>query len=92
MLIQGRSGGVILFWKREIVIQQIYSAPKYIDVEVIESSEKRWRLTGIYGEPRWEDKYKTWDKIREIKNNSDLPWVLIEIGRASCRERVLRLV
>ena len=36
----GRSGGVILFWKREINIQQIFSAPKYIDVLVVESPEK----------------------------------------------------
>jgi hypothetical protein len=32
---------------------------------------------GIYGEPRWEDKYKTWDKLRELNNNSELPWVVI---------------
>ena len=73
----GRSGGVILFWKQEINIQQIYSAPKYIDVRVVESSDKIWRLTGIYGEPRWEDKYKTWDKIRELNGQFSMPWVII---------------
>jgi hypothetical protein len=46
-----RSGGVLLFWRKEIVIQQIFSDPKYIDVKVIEPPEKIWRLTGIYGEP-----------------------------------------
>jgi hypothetical protein len=55
----GRSGGVILFWKKKVVIQQIFSAPNYIDVRVIENPEKVWRLIGIYGEPRWQDKYKT---------------------------------
>jgi hypothetical protein len=59
----GRSGGVIMFWKKEIKIDLIFSAPKYIDVRVVERPEKIWRLTGIYGEPRWEDKYKTWDKL-----------------------------
>jgi hypothetical protein len=44
---------------------------------VIERPEKIWRLTGIYGEPRWEDKYKTWDKLQELNNNLDLPWVVI---------------
>jgi hypothetical protein len=68
-----RSGGVLLLWRKEIVIQQIFSDPKYIDVKVIESPEKTWRLTGIYGEPRWEDKYKTWNKIRELNSNSTLP-------------------
>jgi hypothetical protein len=69
----GRSGGVILLWKREVVIEQKNSAPKYIDVRVIESPGKIWRLTSIYGEPKWEDKFKTWDKIRELHQNSNLP-------------------
>jgi hypothetical protein len=73
----GRSGGVILLWKKEIVIQQIFSAPKYIDVKVVEGPDKEWRLTGIYGEPRWQDKYKTWDKMRELKGHNNLPWVVI---------------
>jgi hypothetical protein len=73
----GRSGGVLLFWKKEINIQLIFSAPKYIDVRVIESQEKVWRFTGIYGEPRWEDKYKTWEKIRELKQNLNLPWIMM---------------
>jgi hypothetical protein len=31
----------------------------------------------MYSEPKWEDKYKTWGKIRELNGNSNLPWVLI---------------
>jgi hypothetical protein len=31
----------------------------------------------MYGKPKWEDKYKTWDKIRELHSNSNLPWALI---------------
>jgi hypothetical protein len=31
----------------------------------------------LYGEPRWEDKYKTWDKLRELYNGLNLPWVVI---------------
>jgi hypothetical protein len=38
---------------------------------------KVWRLIGIYGEPRWDDKYKTWDKLRELNANHNLPWVVI---------------
>ncbi|XP_051204973.1 uncharacterized protein [Lolium perenne] len=72
-----RSGGVLLLWKRGINIQQIYAAPNYIDVSVHESPEKIWRLTGIYGEPKWEDKYKTWDKLRELRTQNNMPWVVI---------------
>jgi hypothetical protein len=34
-------------------------------------------LTGIYGEPRWQKKYKTWDKLRELNQNSNLPCAII---------------
>jgi hypothetical protein len=44
-----RSGGLILLWRRDIVVEQIYSASKYIDVPVIEGPEKVWRLTRCYG-------------------------------------------
>jgi hypothetical protein len=73
----GRSGGVLMLWKKEVHIQQIFSAPNYIDVRVVESPGKIWRLTGIYGESRWEDKYKTWDKIRELHAQCNLPWAII---------------
>jgi hypothetical protein len=43
----------------------------------VESPDKEWSLTGIYGEPRWQDKYKTWDKLRELKGHNNLPWVVI---------------
>ena len=36
----GRAGGVILFWKKEVIIQQIFSVPKYIDVKVVEAPDK----------------------------------------------------
>jgi hypothetical protein len=72
-----RSGGVMLLWKKEINIQLLFSAPNYIDVQIQERPDKIWHLTGVYGEPRWEDKYKTWDRIRELHSQHNLPWVLI---------------
>jgi hypothetical protein len=72
-----RSGGVLLLWKKEIKIEMIFSAPKYIDVKVIEGDNKIWRLTGFYGEPRWDDRHMSWDKICELHNSFDLPWVIL---------------
>jgi hypothetical protein len=63
----GRSGGLLMLYKKDIKVELIFSAPMYIDVKIIERDDKVWRLTGIYGESRWEHKYKTWDKIRELK-------------------------
>jgi hypothetical protein len=49
----------------------------YIDVRIIENQDKIWRFTGIYGESRWDQKYKTWDKLRELRNNSPLPSIVL---------------
>jgi hypothetical protein len=73
----GRSCGVIILWKREVTVQQLFSAPNYIDIKILENDGREWRLTGMYGEPRWQDKYETWDKLRELNAQYDLPWVII---------------
>ncbi|XP_071680424.1 uncharacterized protein [Lolium perenne] len=73
----GRSGGIMLLWKREVTIQQKYSAPKYIDVKVLDGKSGEWRFTSMYGELRWQDKYKTGYKIRELKAQHDLPWLIM---------------
>ena len=73
----GRSGGLVLFYKKEIKVELIFSAPMYIDVKIIESPEKTWRFTGIYGESCWEHKHMTWDKLRELNNSHRLPWVIL---------------
>jgi hypothetical protein len=73
----GRSGGVLLLWRKEVKIDLMFSAPKYIDIKITENPGRIWRLTGIYGEPKWEDKYKTWDKLQELKVVYNIPWVVI---------------
>jgi hypothetical protein len=49
-------------------VELLFSAPMYIDVKVIENPAKNWCFTSIYGEPRWEDKFKTRDEMRELHN------------------------
>jgi hypothetical protein len=73
----GRSGGVLLLWRKEIKVEQIFAAPNYIDVKIMENPQKIWRLTWVYGEPRWEDRHLTWDKLRELKLVSNIPWVVL---------------
>jgi hypothetical protein len=72
-----RSGGVLMFWKREITIQQIFSHPNYLNVKVMEGPDKVWRLTGMYGEPWWEDRHLSWDRIRNLHSQHNLPWVVL---------------
>jgi exonuclease III len=49
---EGRSGGLVLLWKQGINVSLRWKGRMHIDVEVVEQDGFKWRLTGIYGEPR----------------------------------------
>jgi hypothetical protein len=72
----GRKEGIILYWKKEVNIQLLFSDPNYIDVKIVESDKQR-RFTGIYEEFQWERKHLTWQRMRNLKANSDLPWLMM---------------
>jgi hypothetical protein len=73
----GRRGGIILFWRKEVIIHQVKAEPNFIDVRIEDGPNKIWRFTGMYGEFKWEEKYKTWDRMRSIHQNNNLPWVVM---------------
>ena len=73
----GRSGGLLLLWKNNIVVHRLGLDPKFIDVQITSDGGEPWRLTGMYGEFRWENKYLTWDRMRQLSQTSTLPWLLI---------------
>ncbi|XP_074353527.1 uncharacterized protein LOC141703748 [Apium graveolens] len=37
----------------------------------------QWRLTGIYGEPNRANRTKTWDLLRHLARDSNLPWCVV---------------
>jgi hypothetical protein len=37
----------------------------------------QWRLTGFYGEPSGKNKYKSWEYIRQLNIEFDLPWIIL---------------
>jgi hypothetical protein len=66
-----------MVWEREVKLTQIYACPNFIDVSITEEDDKEWRFTSLYGEFKWAEKYKTWDKIRGIHQNNNLPWIIL---------------
>lgn len=49
----------------------------HIDIEVNVAGMNPWRLTGIYGEPDRAQRRKTWDLLRHLARDSNLPWCVI---------------
>ena len=71
----GRSGGLMLLWKKEVRIVEQGVSENYIDVLV--QGEVEWHLTGVYGEPRWDHKDKTWMAMRGLKGMMEKPWLAL---------------
>ncbi|KAG2635964.1 hypothetical protein PVAP13_2NG409003 [Panicum virgatum] len=69
------SGGLLLIWKKEVSVQCQGVSRYYVDVT--KEEEEEWRLTVIYGEPRWEHKHLTYEAMRSLHSGSDLPWLML---------------
>jgi len=52
----GKSGGLAIFWRKEISLQLWGISRIYIDADVVESDGFVWRFTGFYGEPKSDKK------------------------------------
>ena len=49
---EGKSGGLAMLWKRDVEVELRWKGRMHIDVNVTEKDGFKWRLTGVYGEPR----------------------------------------
>jgi hypothetical protein len=59
----GCSVGLLLIWKKKVV--QCHGISQYyIDVVIHDVNE--WRVMGIYGEPSWDQKERTWEALRSL--------------------------
>lgn len=62
-------------WKDEIKISMASITKSYIDVVIEE--EVGWRFIRIYGEPKWNQKARTWEAIRSLKQDLSSPWLIM---------------
>lgn len=73
----GNSGGLCLFWKNESIDFSLVSFSKnHICGDVVKEGAAPWRFVGIYGCPDSSNKYRTWELIRKLCEESDKPILL----------------
>lgn len=71
----GASGGLAVFWKKEIDLA-VQSMSKYHISMIIEEEDGfSCRYTRIYGESKAEEKTNTWDTLRCLRVANDLLWL-----------------
>jgi len=73
----GRNGGLGLFWKNDVDISIKKYSNYHIDTIVSEPGKEPWRMSFIYGEPNRSLRYHTWDIMKQMRSDMDLPWVCI---------------
>lgn len=73
---QGQSGGLAVFWKKDINLQLRSVSQRYIDTDVVDSDGFVWRFTGFYGEPRSDHKEVSWKAMRTLNTHARRPWLV----------------
>jgi hypothetical protein len=71
---KGKGGGLALCWRDGIEVAVRPWCQYYIDAKIT-CNNISWRFTGIYGEPRTELRGKTWEVLRYLRCQDDLPWL-----------------
>ncbi|EEE51789.1 hypothetical protein OsJ_33245 [Oryza sativa Japonica Group] len=74
---QGKSGGLAVFWKKEINLRLRTVSRLFMDVDVMEDDGFWWRFTGVYGEPRSDKKDLTWKALRTLNATKGELWLCV---------------
>ncbi|XP_060969635.1 uncharacterized protein LOC133036885 [Cannabis sativa] len=74
---RGHSGGLAMLWRNDSEARLLGYSFNHIDMEISEDASSPWRLAGVYGDPNRSLRYKTWDLLRTLRLESNLPWCVI---------------
>jgi exonuclease III len=72
---RGQSGGLALFWSRDLSVSISSYSQHHIDAVLEFQSAEAWRFTGFYGAPNVGSKLVAWNILRTILPHHSLPWL-----------------
>ncbi|XP_074290136.1 uncharacterized protein LOC141616877 [Silene latifolia] len=70
----GRSGGLAMLWRKDVDCILMSAYVHHMDFTV-RNTEGDWRITGFYGWPAVSDRHLSWELLRLLSNEFQLPWV-----------------
>lgn len=70
-------GGLALLWKDGDKVEIKQSCEKFIDFEVYVDQIGKWRYTEFYGYPERQRRHESWELLRRLARNSNLPWCIL---------------
>ncbi|KAH9776449.1 putative reverse transcriptase/RNA-dependent DNA polymerase [Citrus sinensis] len=71
----GRGGGLALLWSSGSMVQIKSFSTHHIDAEILTTSGRRMRITGVYGHPEMGQKKHTWTLLRRLAGLSFNSWL-----------------
>jgi hypothetical protein len=74
---EGRGGGIAIMWNNSLKCHIMNYSLNHIDIEVVDESRGNWRLIGFYGYPEGGRRRDSWNFLRQLSRNSQLPWCII---------------
>ena len=73
---QRKSGGLALFWRKDVNLEIKSYSRHHIDAVVAEErSGFKWRLTGFYGHPETHQRKESWRYLDTLNLQFNLPWL-----------------
>ncbi|GAU30144.1 hypothetical protein TSUD_360370 [Trifolium subterraneum] len=75
--VEGRSGGLTVFWKDSSKCRVLNYTRNFINMLVEDEQWGEWRLTCYYGYPERSRRRAAWDLLRVLGNMSSIPWCII---------------
>jgi hypothetical protein len=72
----GRGGGIALFWRKTINCNIVNYSSNHISARIEEGNHGPWILTGFYGYPESGRRRESWNFIRSLARNINLPWCI----------------
>lgn len=80
----GRGGALAIMLKRSITCQIVDSSTNHIHVHIMERSNISWKLTCFYGYPDRNHHQESWDFLRRLADNAQVPWCIFDDFKISC--------
>lgn len=73
----GKSGGLCLFWGKNVQVVLLSFSRDHIDVRIESSGRSWWRLTGFYGVANVSQRGQSWELLRRLAGMYSLPWACV---------------
>lgn len=72
---KNRGGGLALYWRNSIDLSIDTFSKNHIDAIINKGKEDAWRFTSFFGEPVTHKSYESWNKLCQLNNKFNLPWI-----------------